>query len=220
MSLVSTPPVSIFKAATLTTHSSKLSTARARTQQRYRTGSVQRSSLTKKKSVLPRLTARRRHRRLNGMVTTRAIKRAEVGSKNPLQHEGLRDHVSSLVGAGHWWFVAQVSKDWKTSCQNVKQNSMEDELDHYKRVTCAANTTLTKAAFASAACCSLATDPNVKGRPPLENSGWRLQRIAGQFSDLETLRLAHERGLPATDSAIQGAAESGSLEKVQWLHEL
>jgi hypothetical protein len=35
-----------------------------------------------------------------------------------------------------------------------------------------------------------------------------------------TLRLALERGLPASARTIQGAAKSGSLDKVRWLHEV
>jgi hypothetical protein len=49
------------------------------------------------------------------MVATRSIKRAIVDSKNPLQHEVLREHIFSFVGAGRWWFVAPVSRAWKMS---------------------------------------------------------------------------------------------------------
>jgi hypothetical protein len=80
--------------------------------------------------------------------------------------------------------------------------------------------TLTQAVFASAACCSLATDPNINGALRVNNSGWRLQQYGGQFSDLDTLRLALERGLPANHRTMQGAAESGLLDKVRWLHEV
>jgi hypothetical protein len=156
------------------------------------------------------------------MVATRAFKRAVVDSRNPLQHEGLREHIFSFVGAGHWWFVAQVSRGWKMSYENVGNCKLEG-LQHWgedTRFTCTAKCTLMKAAFASVACCTLATDPHVDGGLRLGGPDWRVQRYGGQCSDLDTLRLAHERGLPATDITIQGAAERGSLSKVQWLHEM
>jgi hypothetical protein len=154
------------------------------------------------------------------MVATRAVKRAVVDSRNPLQHEGLRGHIFSFVGAGHWWFVAQVSRAWKLSYQNVEDRRMQGQFNNYEWFTCTANMTLKQAAFSSAACCSLATDSNANSGLCLDDSDWRLHRIAGQFSDLDTLHLALERGLPANDLVIRGAAESASLGKVQWLHEI
>jgi hypothetical protein len=154
------------------------------------------------------------------MVATRAIQRAVVDSRNPLQHEGLREHIFSFVGAGHWWFVAQVSRAWKMSYQNVEVYRWLDPFDDYACFTCTADMTLTRAVFASAACCSLATEPNVNGALRLDDPYWLLQRYGGQFCDLETLQLAVQRGLTANDYVLQGAAESGSLSKVQWLHEM
>jgi Ankyrin repeats (3 copies) len=61
---------------------------------------------------------------------------------------------------------------------------------------------------------------NVNGALRVNNSGWRLQQYCGQFSDLVTLRLALERGLLANYHTMQGAAESGSLDKVRWLYEV
>eukprot|EP00953_Heterococcus_sp_UTEX-ZZ885_P039250 20122-Heterococcus_DN1.PRE.2 len=116
------------------------------------------------------------------MVATRAIKRAIADSKNPLQHAGLREHIFSFVGPGHFWFVAQVSKGWKTSYQRVEACRMEDLSDDYECFTCTAGLTMTSAAFASAACCSLATGPNVNGAIDLEDGFWRVQRYAGQRS--------------------------------------
>jgi hypothetical protein len=153
------------------------------------------------------------------MVATRAVKRAVVDSRNPLQHQGLREHIFSFVGAGHWWFVAQVSRAWKLSYQSVENCKMQDHFAVQDYFICTANMTLTQAAFATVACCSLATDPYINGGLCLDNSDWFLQQIAGQFSDLETLRLALERGLLADDCVMRGAAESGSLSKVRWLHE-
>jgi hypothetical protein len=153
------------------------------------------------------------------MVATRAVKRAVAESRNPLQHKGLREHIFSFVGAGHWWFVAQVSRAWKMSYKGVEDFRMKGIRDDEHCFTCTAIMTLTQAAFSSAACCSLATDSNINGGLCLDSSDWCLQRIAGQFSDLDTLQLALDRGLPANDHAIRGAAESGSPSKVQWLYE-
>jgi hypothetical protein len=97
---------------------------------------------------------------------------------------------------------------------------MEDLSDDYECFTCTAGMTLISAAFASAACCSLATDPNVNGALLLDDDFWRVQRYGGQFSDLETLQLALARGLAANDRTLQGAAQSGSLSKVQYIHEV
>jgi hypothetical protein len=155
------------------------------------------------------------------MVATRAIKRAVVDSRNPLQHEGLREHIFSFVGAGHWWFVAQVSRGWQSSYSRVREHKVEvlSVNDGVRYCTCRPNVTLTTAAFATAACCSLATDRGVNGYLRLHTPDTRLQRFAAQFSDLQTLHLALKRGLPANDYTIQGAAESGSLSKVQLLFE-
>jgi hypothetical protein len=97
---------------------------------------------------------------------------------------------------------------------------VEDPSDLDDWFTRTANMTLTQAAFALAACCSLATDPNVNGALRLHDSGWRLQRYGGQFSDLETMQTALQRGLAANTGTMQGAAESGSLDKARWLHEV
>jgi Ankyrin repeats (many copies) len=155
------------------------------------------------------------------MVDTRALKRALVDSSNTLQHEGLREHMFSFVGAGHWWF-AQVSRAWKMSYSRVKEHELTglNIADEIVTFNCTAKMSLTRAAFASAACCSLATDPNTSGGLCLNDPSWRVQWLGGQFSDLNALRVAHERGLPATDNTLFGAAESGSLSKVQWLHEI
>jgi hypothetical protein len=46
----------------------------------------------------------------------------------------------------------------------------------------------------------------------------KLQCCAGKVADIETLQAAHELDLPYTEAVMRGAAESCSLQKLQWLH--
>jgi hypothetical protein len=47
---------------------------------------------------------------------------------------------------------------------------------------------------------------------------WKLQRSAGKNADIIVLASARELGLLFTDDLMCGAAESGCLKKLQWLH--
>jgi hypothetical protein len=46
----------------------------------------------------------------------------------------------------------------------------------------------------------------------------RVQRIAGKVASLQALQVAYELRLHLTDAVIEGAAESGSMQKVFWIH--
>jgi hypothetical protein len=71
----------------------------------------------------------------------------------------------------------------------------------------------------SAACGSAAT-----ARLSYESDGYinfrfkGLQRIAGRVADISTLQAAQELELPLCDEVLRGAAEAGSVLKLQWLH--
>jgi hypothetical protein len=78
--------------------------------------------------------------------------------------------------------------------------------------TIESDTTLYSAVFAAAASIRLAHDCGLTFKSK------ELQCIAGRVADVPTLRAACELGLALTDEVLFGAAESGSVSKLQWFH--
>jgi hypothetical protein len=52
----------------------------------------------------------------------------------------------------------------------------------------------------------------------LEADNYKLQRLAGRTAAIDVLKVAHNLGLAFTAHVMRGAAESGSIDKIQWLH--
>jgi hypothetical protein len=163
------------------------------------------------------------------MVSTRAGS-AVLSGNSPLLEAGILQRVCEFVGPGQHIFVATVSKAFHAACAKVPSHRIRGlcHLSHWK-ANYSAKMTLSRSAFASVSCFKWALDSGLQrflnGRysegsfgEVIDSDFWRLQRIAGQFSDVETLQAALEAGVPLSPDMICGAADSGSLAKLLWLH--
>jgi hypothetical protein len=139
-----------------------------------------------------------------------------IGATSPLEDAGILLHVLDILGPGHHLFISAVSTAWREGYGRIDSvqvaglaHGYADAADLY---TITSETTLYSAVFASAGRAYLAhkcglTFDNVQ----------RIERIAGRVGDIPTLQAAHELGLAFTDEVLIGAAESGSMLKLQWL---
>jgi hypothetical protein len=144
--------------------------------------------------------------------------RIVLSNSNPLLNSSILEIIFGYVGPGHWLFLATLSKSCKESYLSIQQRRIHfwDEDRHiYVTVCGTSHITLTSAAFSSSSCFRLAVE---HGMQLPSNNSRRQQRIAGEHSSLETLKVALQLGLNMTDAVVQGAAESGSLAKLNWLH--
>jgi hypothetical protein len=151
-----------------------------------------------------------------------AAKDAAVATteQRSLENESiLRQVLMLLIGQGV--FVRTVAKGWLKSYESVvaeaapipRLHMRADEM-LYKaapRRRIRADQTLYEAAFSSVKCVELAQgwgfNLNTYGVP----------RIAGRYGDIATLQRAGELGMRLQD-AVEGAAESGHLDVLKWLH--
>jgi hypothetical protein len=111
-----------------------------------------------------------------------------------------------ILGPGNNLLIAGVCKDWQLALQRVAE-SEKDPLQAASWFS-----TSYSAIFASTALVRLAR----QARLEMSNDGVR--RVAGRVVNLPTLQIAHGLGLSLTDSVIEGAAETGSMQKVFWIH--
>jgi hypothetical protein len=135
---------------------------------------------------------------------------ASIASLNPLSEAGTLNHVLGFVGSGHWLFCSLVDKLWLQIYQSL-QNSSESAANYIALY--GEHITYSSSAFSSVSRLQLAADCGL-----LLATGLKLQRNAGRYADIETLALAHELGLPYTARVVRGAAVSGSLLKLKYLH--
>jgi hypothetical protein len=139
-------------------------------------------------------------------------------SSNPLLNTSILEVILGYVGPGHRLFLATVNKAFKESYSNVEQYRIfywDEDRNCNVSVWCTPLNTLSSAVFSSLGCFQLAVEHGMQ--LPSSNSR-RQQRIAGEHASIETLKTAHELGLQLTDAVVQGAAEAGSLAKLNWLH--
>jgi hypothetical protein len=165
------------------------------------------------------------------MVSTRAGKRAVLSGNSPLLDVGILQRVCDFVGPGQHIFVAAVSTAFRAACGQVRSHTIRGlcHLTHWE-AEYSAKMTLSRNAFASLSCFKWALDCGlrrfVQGRYTVgpfgeveDNEFWRLQRIAGRFGDVDTLKVALQVGMPLSPDLICGTAQSGSLAKLLWLHQ-
>jgi hypothetical protein len=156
------------------------------------------------------------------MVATRTqLKRCALSSVNPLEDPHILKNVMSYVGPGHWLFLSTVSKAWLElylTLESVKVCRM-GMFHEYQVLTCVPHHTTCAAVFASASRVKLAHSYGLQLSKSSKYSPLQtvLQTQAGKCADKETLLAAHDLGLPWSASVLCGAAESGSLPKLQWL---
>jgi hypothetical protein len=139
------------------------------------------------------------------MRSTRANKRAASHITNPLYQEGTLELVMSFVGGAQALFVRPVSKQWQKAYEK-----MIAQLAHSSRCTSH------KEAFASPTRLKLA---HCFGLPIAAKwTDWDLLHCAGQYGDVQTLKMAFLLGMPKSARITHGAAKSRDLDKLIWLH--
>jgi hypothetical protein len=132
---------------------------------------------------------------------------------------GALQHVMSYVGIANNAFISTVCKSWYRAyvqlpgvAVNVisRVGDINQQWIHRSYFMSAFS-----AAFESVARLKLASSLGLQ----LSNlKNWKLQRSAGRNADIIVLASARELGLLFTDDLMCGAAESGCLKKLQWLH--
>jgi Ankyrin repeats (3 copies) len=145
-----------------------------------------------------------------------------MASTRVLSNIALLQVVIGYVGAGEFVFIATVSKDWAEIARAEDGAAAQDDAEmefacrrtfYRAAVVSIARLRLAHAEFGlslNATICADAYDD--------EKLQSKLQLTAGRVSDLSTLQVALELGLPLTDDVLCGAARSLSLRKLQWLH--
>jgi hypothetical protein len=140
----------------------------------------------------------------------------EVVSASPLENAGILLHVLSILGPGHHLFISAVSKAWRESYKRVGSVQMPELIYYGNGVvtlcTLRPKTTLYSAVFASASRVKLGHDCGVTFDKK------NTQQLAGRCAEVSTLQATHDLGLAFTDDVLIGAAASGSVPKLHWLH--
>jgi hypothetical protein len=157
-------------------------------------------------------------RRDKHMMSSFSNATARLDSANPLRNAGLLHHVLSF-GPGHWLFLALVSTEWREVYLRVPllRIRLHDVIHaDYKVLVCPPQMTLARAVFASQSCLRLA---HASGFALDVGCASSLQPIVGKYADEEILKMAQELGLVLSNGALDGAAEAGSLPKLQWLYQ-
>jgi hypothetical protein len=115
--------------------------------------------------------------------------------------------VLQYVGAGEALYITPVSSSWAACYKAVPQHQTWRHLH-------TSGCTSWQAAFATPSRIRLA---HANGLRLNRAETSPLVRDAGLYADIATLQVAHELGLPWSQSLVEGAARSSVLSKLQWL---
>jgi hypothetical protein len=133
---------------------------------------------------------------------------------SPLEISGVLEHILTFSGFGNHLFISAVCRGWRDAFKSSINNDRKGSSSKQVRLKDNVNKTDFSAIFASprrvrlAVACGLPLDgPNTL----------RMQFFAGQYADIPTLQAAQSLGL-RLDAVVIGAAHSGSVAKLQWLH--
>jgi hypothetical protein len=133
-------------------------------------------------------------------------------------------HIFGYVGAGHWLFLAKVSKRWKRLYSEVSSVDLQPSHHGWERtVRCCSKQTLGSAVFANTNTIRISYDCGLELGDAADTTSrslrqrWLLMR-AGQSADISTLQLAHSLGMPWLKEVAIGVAQSKCLAKLQWLY--
>jgi hypothetical protein len=144
--------------------------------------------------------------------------------RDVLGNDGILQHIFGFVGAGHWLFLAKVSKQWKRVYSRVRSLSLKSRFRDWERsISCSSTQTLCSAAFAAASTlrlayeCGLELGAAADKEPRSLHHRWLLTR-AGEYADINILQLAHNLGMPWTKEVAVGVVQSKCLAKLQWLY--
>jgi hypothetical protein len=126
--------------------------------------------------------------------------------------------VLSSLGPGYYLFVSPVSKAWRESYNAVANAQFASLVENGAVVTCTPRMTLYSAVFEFPACVRLARECGLRYNTDGKGNTWKLHRMAGRTAAVPALHAAIRLGLPIrTLNALKGAAQSGSVAKLQWL---
>jgi hypothetical protein len=139
---------------------------------------------------------------------------------HPLHDAGLLQRIIDYVGPGNFAYLCPVSMEWAIAAMSVEEHRLRNYSRFYKSFVLydiGPRETLFSAVFASPATLRHA---HTWGRLNLAEyeSDW-LERLAGRYASIETLKVAQELGMSFTlcPYVVLGAAESGDIEKLRWL---
>jgi hypothetical protein len=139
----------------------------------------------------------------------RAPKRIVAESSNPLHDRGILQSVLEYVGSGHYLFMSKVSKLFRACYLTVPVFEDDDEEVKFEPYTTACT-----AIFESLSRLRLAVQLGFT----VDAKSCSCQMEAGNVADIETLVELHEQHhMQYTADVSRGAAESGSVSKLQWL---
>jgi hypothetical protein len=138
-----------------------------------------------------------------------------VERHNPLYHKGILQHVLDMVGPGEHIFLSVVSKSFRACYLKVPvyEGTYPSSSDD-KAIDVEPRMTVCSAIFRSSSRLRLA----VKLGFALDPESWWCQHNAGADADIHVLVELHDKHrMPYTEVVCRGAAESGSVSKMQWL---
>jgi hypothetical protein len=139
-----------------------------------------------------------------------------MDSGNSLFDVGILDAVLGCL-EGEGIFVCSVCKLWRASWQGKGGGGGgKKKKRRLLRSRLSSNSTSYAAAFASAARFSLALEGGMSLNGCSQDE---VERCAGRYADIATLKEAHRLGMRWTDSVLAGAAESNDVSKLIWLRD-
>jgi hypothetical protein len=151
------------------------------------------------------------------MVAVRASKIANLHAESPLEDAGILKQVLSYAGAGEFIYSAPISKLWLDCYRAVPVHQLDEkdtvEQEHDFEVV--PQLTLKRAVFASAARVKLAHELGLQFDSEQEG---KCQFYTGRIASVSVLAEAHRLGLPFSTNLPNGAAYSGELSTIIWLH--
>eukprot|EP00953_Heterococcus_sp_UTEX-ZZ885_P009814 5748-Heterococcus_DN1.PRE.4 len=145
-----------------------------------------------------------------------APKRIEAESSNPLHDRDILQSVLEYVGSGHHLFISEVSKQFRACYLTVPVFEGVYNYEHGDdvEVNFEPCTTACTSIFESLSRLRLAVQLGFT----VDAKSWCCQMIAGIVADIETLVELHEQHhMQYTADVGRGAAQSGSVSKLQWL---
>jgi hypothetical protein len=150
------------------------------------------------------------------MVAVRASKVANLHAESPLEDAGISKQVLTYAGAGEFIFYAPISKLWLECYRAVPTHDLQesDTIGQFDDLPVVPEMTLWRAVFASASRVKLAHELGLR----FDDEDEKLQFYVGSLACIAVLVEAHRLGMPLSTDMLDGAACSGKLSTVIWLH--
>eukprot|EP00953_Heterococcus_sp_UTEX-ZZ885_P024927 13588-Heterococcus_DN1.PRE.3 len=131
-------------------------------------------------------------------------------------------HIIKFVDSGEYLFLAGVCSGWQAAYKAAKARYIVipylfmdlQEQCLVLETFCSNVSTKYSAVMASTSRMKLAQQHGLS----FFSENWKLQYLAGRFANIQSLELAHSYGMPYSHHVMAGAAESGDVDKLKWLH--